>query len=106
MEVAVITLHVKADKIEEFKAVALENARASIQEAGILRFDVIQRQDDPTYFMLYEVYRTPEDIEAHRQTPHYAKWRERSPELIADRTSFRYAVLTPLDEANWTAKHG
>jgi autoinducer 2-degrading protein len=93
--------HVKPDKVEAFRAATLENARHSIQEAGIARFDVIQRQDDPTRFVLVEVYRTPDDPMRHKETTHYQKWRDTVADMMAEpRKSIKYTNLFP-NEQGW-----
>lgn len=70
-----VHVHVKPESVEAFKQATLENARNSAREAGNLRFDVIQQQDDPTRFILVEAYQTAGDAAAHKETPHYAIWR-------------------------------
>ncbi len=100
MYIMMVPLKIKPDQLEAFKRVVLENARASIQEPGIARFDVLQQNDDPTRFMLVEVYRTPEDAAKHRETPHYKKWGESIPDLLAEpRTRVFYTNVYPDDQA-------
>lgn len=96
-----VFVHVKPDRVEAFEAATLENARNSIQEPGIARFDVIQQQDDPTRFVLVEVYRTAEDPARHKETAHYKKWRDAVADMMAEgRTSVKYTNLFP-DERGW-----
>ncbi len=96
-----VFVHVKPDQAEAFLAATLENARNSIQEPGIARFDVIQQQDDPTRFVLVEVYRTPEDPGKHKETSHYQKWRDTVADMMAEpRTSIKYTNVFP-DEQGW-----
>ena len=91
--------HIKSDWVEAFKAATMENARSSLQEAGIARFDVIQQQDDPTRFALIEVYRTPDDPARHKETAHYQKWRDAVADMMAEpRTSTKYVNVFPDDE--------
>lgn len=91
MLVILVYVHVKPEYIEEFKTLTLENARESLKEAGIVRFDVIQQEDDPTKFILIEVYKNSEATAAHKQTPHYAKWRENVEHMMVEpRKSVRY----------------
>jgi autoinducer 2-degrading protein len=93
--------HIKPDQVEAFQAATLENARNSIQEPGIARFDVIQQQDDPTRFVLVEVYRTLDDPARHKETPHYQKWRDTVADMMAEpRTSIKYTNAFP-DEQGW-----
>jgi quinol monooxygenase YgiN len=94
-----VHIHVKPECVEAFKAATLENARASVREAAVARFDVVQRADDPTRFVLLEAYRVPEGHAAHRETAHYKAWRDAvAPMLAEDRTAARYANVFPSDE--------
>ena len=96
-----VHIHVKPDSIEAFKEATLENAHNSVQEPGIARFDVIQQRDDPTRFVLVEVYRTPDDPAKHKQTAHYQTWRDKVAEMMAEpRSSVKYDNVFP-DEAGW-----
>jgi quinol monooxygenase YgiN len=96
-----VFVHVKPDQVEGFRNATLENARNSIQEPGIARFDVIQQQDDPTRFVLVEVYRTPDDPDRHKETTHYQKWRDAVVDMMAEpRTSVKYTNVFP-DEQGW-----
>ena len=96
-----VFVHVKPDQIEAFQAATLENARNSVQEPGIARFDIIQQQDDPARFVLVEVYRTPEDPAKHKETEHYQKWRDTVADMMAEsRTSIKYTNIFP-DEQGW-----
>lgn len=71
MHIVHVFIHVKADKIDEFKRLTQINAENSRQEPGVARFDVLQQADDPTRFVLVEVYRAPEDAGKHKETAHY-----------------------------------
>jgi autoinducer 2-degrading protein len=96
-----VFVHVKPDQVEAFKAATLQNARHSLQEKGIARFDVIQQQDDATRFVLVEVYRTPDDPARHRETAHYQTWRDTVADMMVEpRTSVKYTNLFP-DEQGW-----
>ena len=91
----------RPDGIEAFKGATLANARASRQEPGIARFDVVQQIDDPTRFVLIEAYRTPEAPALHKATAHYAAWRDAVAPLMAEpRTSVKFSSLFP-DDAGW-----
>lgn len=99
MLVVHVHVHVKPDCVEAFKVATLANARASVLEPGIARFDVVQQNDDPTRFVLVEVYRTPEAPAAHKETAHYATWRDAVAPMMAEpRTSVKLANLFPADE--------
>ena len=96
-----VFVHVKPDQVEAFRQATLENARNSIQEPGIARFDIIQQKDDPTRFVLVEVYRTTEDPAKHKETEHYLKWRDTVVDMMAEpRTSIKYTNVFP-DETGW-----
>jgi len=96
-----VFVHVKPDQVEAFEAASLENARNSVQEPGIARFDVIQQQDDSTRFVLVEVYRTPDDPAKHKETAHYATWRDTVAEMMAEpRSAIKYNNVYP-DDAGW-----
>jgi len=101
MLIAHVHINVKTEHLEAFKKASLENARASVREPGIARFDVIQQTDDPTRFVLLEVYRTAEAVAQHKETVHYAKWRDTVAEMMAEpRYSVKYNNLFP-DEKGW-----
>ena len=96
-----VFIHVKPDRIEDFKKATLENARNSVLEPGIARFDVVQHLEDPTRFILVEVYRTPEDPARHKETAHYQTWRDTVEDMMAEsRTSIKLTNLFP-DEKGW-----
>ncbi|HEY1204649.1 MAG: putative quinol monooxygenase [Bryobacteraceae bacterium] len=91
--------HVKPEFVEAFRVATAENARNSVLEPGILRFDAIQQADDPTRFVLIEVYRTVEATVAHKETAHYAAWRDAvTPMMAEQRTSVKYAAVFPAEQ--------
>ena len=95
MYIVHVHIRVKADCIEAFKAASLENARNSVKEPGIARFDVIQQADDPTRFVLVEVYRNDEAPARHKETAHYQKWRDTVAPMMAEpraSVNFAYAL--------------
>lgn len=99
MLVVHVMVQVKAEAVEAFLEATLANARQSVQEPGIARFDVIQQQDDPTRFVLVEVYRSPEAPARHKETTHYQVWRDTVAEMMAvPRTSIKYQNCFPGDE--------
>ena len=101
MLVVHVHVHVKPDCVDAFKAATIENARNSVQEPGIARFDVVQQHDDPTKFVLVEVYRTQDDPARHKETAHYATWRDTVADMMAEpRQSAKYANVFP-DDADW-----
>ena len=85
--------------MQAFREATIENARNSIQEPGIARFDVVQQTDDPTRFVLVEAYRDEAATRAHKETPHYAKWRDTVAPMMAEtRTSVKFTNLFPEDK--------
>lgn len=96
-----VHVHVKPESVAEFRQATIENARASIQEPGIARFDVVQQQDDATRFVLIEAYRSDEAVAAHRATAHYAKWRDTVESMMLEpRTRQLYNAIFP-DAESW-----
>jgi quinol monooxygenase YgiN len=94
-----VNIIVKPDGIKAFKDATIENARNSRKEPGIARFDLIQQHDDPTRFVLVEVYRSVDAAAAHKETAHYDAWRERAePLMAAPRTRVQYANVSPGEE--------
>ena len=90
MHVVVILLKVKPELAEEFEQVLLHNARESVaKDAGCLRFDVTQLADDPTRWVLQEVYERPEAHAAHRQSPHFLAFQAVADRAVAERTVFK-----------------
>ncbi len=101
MHIVHIFIHVKDDKIEEFKSASVENAQNSLKEPGIARFDLIQQKDDPTRFLLLEVYRTPDDVARHKETSHYKRWQATAEPLMQEpRTRIIYQNVFP-GESGW-----
>jgi autoinducer 2-degrading protein len=97
-----VFVHVKADQVQAFEAATIENARNSVQEPGIARFDVIRQQDDSTRFVLVEVYRTEQDPARHKETAHYNKWRDTVTDMLAEeRSRIKYTNVFP-DEEGWS----
>ncbi|MBN1680674.1 MAG: antibiotic biosynthesis monooxygenase [Anaerolineae bacterium] len=99
MVIVHVHVHVKAECVDMFREASIENARNSIQEPGIARFDVIQQADDPTRFVLVEVYRTPDDPAHHKKTAHYQKWAETVTDMMAaPRRKVVFDNIFPGDE--------
>jgi quinol monooxygenase YgiN len=94
----IVHVHVRVvpDGVDAFREATLANARASVQEPGVARFDVIQQEDDPTRWELIEIYRTPDAVTAHKATAHYAAWRDAVAPLMAEpRSSTKYRAIFP-----------
>lgn len=101
MLVVHVHVHVHEGSVEAFKAATVINAKASVQEPGIARFDVIQQEGDPTRFVLVEVYRTADAPAAHKETAHYQLWRDTvAPMMATPRTSVKYGNVFP-DDGGW-----
>jgi len=101
MYIVHVFVHVKPEHVDEFYESTIVNARNSVQEPGIARFDVIQQVDDPTKFVLVEVYRTPADPAKHKVAKHYLTWRDTVAEMMVEpRSSITYSNVFP-DEGGW-----
>lgn len=99
MLIVLVHVRVKPESVEAFKSATIANASASVREAGIARFDVIQQNDDPTRFILVEVYRTPEAPAEHKETEHYRTWRDTVADMMSEpRISYKYSNSFPGDE--------
>jgi len=96
-----VFVHVKPGAVDAFTAATLENARNSVREPGVVRFDVVQQEDDPTRFVLIEIYRTAADPARHKETAHYATWRDTVEPMMAEpRRSVKYRAVFP-ESAGW-----
>ena len=99
MLVVHVHVHVKPDAVDSFREASIENASNSIHEPGVARFDVIQQNDDPTRFILVEVYRTAGDPARHKETAHYKKWRDTVADMMAEpRQAVKFTNAFPDDE--------
>ncbi len=105
MIVYCVEIHVKPENRQDFIEASRENAAATVREQGNLRFDVNQRADQPDRFMFYEVYRDAAAIDAHKQTSHYAKWRDTvAPWMAEPRNGVKHTPLFPENEASWETR--
>jgi len=96
-----VHVQVKPEAVEAFIEATRENARNSVNEPGIARFDVVQQEDDPTRFVLVEVYRTEDDPARHKETAHYQTWRDTVADMMAaPRTAVKFSNIFPED-AGW-----
>src|SRR5256884_4034415 len=104
MLVVHVHARVRPDWVEDFLAATLVNARASLAEPDVLRFDVIQDQADPVHVVLVEVYRDADAPAAHKLTPHYAAWRDAVADMMAEpRASARFTAVYPPDGEGWVS---
>jgi len=97
----IVHVHVRVKKgcAESFAKASRENGAESVKEPGIVRFDVIRRQDDPDRFVLVEVYRTPGDAARHKETPHYRRWKEAVEPMMAEpRQAVKFDNVFPSDD--------
>ena len=104
MLVVHVHVRVRPERVEEFLAATLVNAKASLGEPGVARFDVIQDQADPAHVVLVEVYRDDDAAAAHKLTPHYAVWRDAVAEMMAEpRASAKFTAVVPDGAEGWTS---
>jgi autoinducer 2-degrading protein len=95
-----VQVRVKVESIEAFRRATVENARQSVKEVGIARFDVLQEPSEPSRFLLVEVYRNSEAPARHKETQHYQTWRDTVADMMAEpRTSEKYSNVFPSDES-------
>ncbi|MFH0915189.1 MAG: putative quinol monooxygenase [bacterium] len=90
---------VRPECVEAFKRATVENARRSVHEPGVARFDVVQQEDQSERFLLVEAYRTADAAAAHKETEHYRTWRDAVAPLMAEpRSSVKYTNVFPEAE--------
>jgi len=96
-----VHVRVKPECVEAFTQATLANARESLKEPGVARFDVVQQQDDPTRFVLVEIYRDAKAAATHKETRHYPIWRDIVAPMMAEpRHSVKFNNIFP-DDQNW-----
>lgn len=104
MLVVHVHVRIRPERIGDFLAATVINARASLTEPGVLRFDVLRDQADPAHAVLVEVYRDDEASAAHKLTPHYATWRDAVAEMMAEpRRSERFSAVFPSEARGWSS---
>ena len=104
MLVVHVHVRIRPERIGDFLAATVINARASLAEPGVLRFDIIQDQADPAHAVLVEVYRDDDASAAHKLTPHYASWRDAVADMMAEpRESVRYLAVFPVSSQGWAS---
>jgi autoinducer 2-degrading protein len=93
-----VHIHVKTEHLAAFREATIENARNSLQESGVMRFDFLKQQDDPSRFLLIEIYGSINDQAFHKETAHYKKWRDTVADMMAEpRTSVKYELIFPTE---------
>ena len=101
MLVLIVNLQVKPEFVDAFREITTENGRNSVREPGIVRFDLLENNEDPTRFVLYEVYRDDDAPVKHRETAHYNTWVQKVTEMLVEpRTRVFYRNVFPTDQ-NW-----
>lgn len=96
MQIILVHVRVKPETVVAFKRATIENATNSVKEPGIERFDVIQQAEDPTHFILVEVYKTPDASAAHKNTAHYRRWRDTVVNMMAEpRQGIKFNYVFP-----------
>ncbi len=99
MHIVFVHIHVKPERVNDFIQATIANAKNSIQEPGIKRFDFVQQVEDPNQFVLLEVYRTPDDQLKHRETAHYLTWKDKVADMMVEpRVGVRYRNIFPEDQ--------
>ena len=99
MLIVQVHVRVKPEFVDDFKVASVDNARHSVKEPGIARFDVFQQADDPARFILIEVYRTAEAPAQHKETAHYQVWRDKVAPMMAEpRAGIKYTSIYPGEE--------
>jgi (4S)-4-hydroxy-5-phosphonooxypentane-2,3-dione isomerase len=99
-EMIVICVHIKVlpEKLQSFIQATIENHLESVKEPGNIRFDLIQKSDDPCSFMIYEAYVSDDEAAAHKNTPHYLKWRDLVKDFMAEpRVGIKYNIIAPTE---------
>ncbi len=96
-----VDIAVLPDQVDAFLAATQENAAASRDEPGVLRFDVLTDRADPAHLVLVVVYRDEAASDAHKETAHYARWRDAVADMMArPRQRTRYVNTSP-DDGDW-----
>ena len=101
MPIVHVHVRVKPEFVEAFKTATQLNARLSLLELGVLRFDLVQQQDDPARFVLLGEYRDAAAVAAHKATPHYPIWRDAVAPMMAEpRTGVKFTKIFPDDKGS------
>jgi (4S)-4-hydroxy-5-phosphonooxypentane-2,3-dione isomerase len=102
MIVTAVHVRVKPERVAEFIEATRLNHEGSVEEPGNVRFDVLQSPEDPTVFLLYEVWQSESAAAAHKATPHYSAWRTAVSDWMAEpRRGVLYNPLFPRDREAW-----
>lgn len=102
MVVTCVHVHVRPEAVDAFIEASVENHKQSVKEPGNLRFDFVRQADDPSRFMMYEAYESEAAVAAHKETPHYLKWRDTVKDMMAEpRYGIKYYIIAPKDKSEW-----
>jgi Uncharacterized conserved protein len=102
MIVTCVHVHVRPGRVDDFIKASEANHKESVKEPGNLRFDLLQDANDPEKFMLYEAYESEEAAAAHKNTAHYATWRDTVADWMAEpRKGVKYNIVVPADKSQW-----
>lgn len=102
MVVTCVHVHVRPEAVDAFIEASVENHKQSVKEPGNLRFDFVCQADDPSRFMMYEAYESEAAVAAHKETPHYLKWRDTVKDMMAEpRYGIKYNIIEPKDRSEW-----
>jgi autoinducer 2-degrading protein len=96
MFVTIVHVKVKPEFVDDFIEASAKNHHLSVREPGNVRFDVLQKAEDPTEFALYEAYEDQAASARHKDTDHYQEWRETVASWMArPREGVKYNGLLP-----------
>ena len=102
MIVTIVHIWVKPENVEDFIEASKENHKNSVKEPGNLRFDILRDASAPNKFVYYEAYDSEEAVKAHKETPHYLKWKETvAPWMEKPREGIRHIILAPEKRSSW-----
>ncbi len=102
MIVTCVYVHVKPDAVDAFINATISNHSETVKEDGNIRFDFIQQADDPSRFMIYEVFESEDAVAKHKKTSHYLTWRDSVADFMAEsRQGIRYKIIEPSDRTRW-----
>ena len=97
MITTIVYVHVKEENVDEFIDATIKNHEASVKENGNMRFDILQDENDPVRFVLYEAYETKELAKKHKETEHYLTWRKTvEPWMAEKRRGVPYTAIRPI----------
>jgi autoinducer 2-degrading protein len=94
MHLRLATFSVNLEAVDHFQTVTLQHVGTSQQEAGIVRFELMQSEEDPRQFALLMLFQDDSARIRHMTTEHFQAWRETiAPDLAEPIRSVRYRRL-------------